>query len=483
MLRFLCFIAILLTSPLATAQEALPDARVIVSRDVDYPGGDLATIFDTTLDACQAACLSNSQCTAFTFNQRSNACFPKVDGGVVSPYEGAVSARVVRTTPQARALAATRGAELAFLGAADLDAARSLAARLGRLHAADEFSAEELLDAARQARGQGNLMRAFRLTGAATTITDNPAHWLEYARLGRIATGATSQETNTARRAALPAAINAYLRATGDAARATILEEMAQAFEADNRGRMMIPALRLSLDIAPRSATEEALERAIGLYGFRVADTEVESDSATPRVCALFSEPLVQASVDYTPYVQLPDQRLVVSVDEAKLCVDGVMHGERYRVVLREGLPAESGEELVRDVELSFYVRDRSPSVRFTSRAYVLPRMGDIAIPVETVNLDRIELSLAQVSDRNILRAIQDDLFASPLYAWQAEYFEDQIGTPFWEGSAEVSGALNADSVSRLPLTEALEGQPPGVYVLQASVAGADPYDDPPATQ
>ena len=41
MLRFLCFIAILLTSPLATAQEALPDARVIVSRDVDYPGGDL----------------------------------------------------------------------------------------------------------------------------------------------------------------------------------------------------------------------------------------------------------------------------------------------------------------------------------------------------------------------------------------------------------------------------------------------------------
>ena len=44
----------------AAAQEAVPDARVAMSADMDYPGGDLAAIFDTTLDACQNACLANS---------------------------------------------------------------------------------------------------------------------------------------------------------------------------------------------------------------------------------------------------------------------------------------------------------------------------------------------------------------------------------------------------------------------------------------
>jgi len=465
------------------AQDAVPEARTVISRDVDFPGGDLAAIFDTTLDACEAACLANSQCTAFTFNQRTDSCFPKVDAGVVTPYEGAVSARILRTPDIVQQRAATRGAELDFLPAPLVAEARDLATRIGRMHSVDEFGARELLDAAGRARSNGNLLAALRLTGAATALTDEPSHWLEYGLLARTISAETSEETNRIRRNALPAMLNAYLRAESPAIRATILNDMALALEDRGEGRLMIPALRLSLDLAPRDDTQAALDRAIGLYGFRVADTEVESDSASPRICALFSEPLVQAGLDYGPYVQLPDPRLAISVDGAKLCVDGVNHGDRYRLVLREGLPAQSGETLAQPVELTLYVRDRSPSVRFTSRSYVLPRMGEIAVPVETVNLDTIDLSLARVSDRNILRAMQEDLFASPLYPWQEEFFAAQIGTPFWEGTASVGGELNRDTLNRLPLTEALEGQPPGVYVIRAAVPGADPYDQPPGSQ
>ena len=467
----------------AAAQEAVPDARVAMSADMDYPGGDLAAIFDTTLDACQNACLANSQCTAFTFNQRSNSCFPKVDTGSVEPYQGAISGRVFRTTPQTRALADIRRVDLAFLTEGDLAAARNLAAQIGRLHAAGELSAAQLLDAAAIQRGREDYLGALRLTGAALSLTDRSDLWLEYGRLARIATGGASGEVTTARRNALPAVINAYLRAPDASTQATILSDMAYALEGDQRGRLMIPALRLAQDISPRRDTEAALERAIGLYGFRVADTQVDSDSATPRICALFSETPVPAGVDYSTYVQLPDPRLAVSVNDTQLCIDGVVHGERYRIVLREGLPAESGETLVRPVELTLYVRDRSPSARFVSRAYVLPRMGDIAIPLETVNLDTVDLTLARVSDRNILRTMQEDMFASPLYAWQEDFFVDQIGEVFWEGAADVTGTLNQDSLTRLPLSEALAGQPAGVYVLTAKVPGADPYDNVPAAQ
>src|SRR5690606_13580797 len=50
-------------------------------------------------------------------------------------------------------------------------------------------------------------------------------------------------------------------------------------------------------------------------------------------------------------------------------------------------------------------------------------------------------------------------------------------------GTATVTTELNRDVLTRLPLTEALAGQPAGVYVLSAAVPGADPYDNPAASQ
>jgi len=101
-----------------------------------------------------------------------------------------------------------------------------------------------------------------------------------------------------------------------------------------------------------------------------------------------------KTSADYTPFVQLLDTQLVVTTDGQQLCIDGVTHGERYTFVLRPGLPAASGEELIRQVELTLYVRDRTPALRFAGRAYVLPRLGDIAVPIETVNMAQVDLTV-----------------------------------------------------------------------------------------
>ena len=49
-------------------------------------------------------------------------------------------------------------------------------------------------------------------------------------------------------------------------------------------------------------------------------------------------------------------------------------------------LPAAApGEELLRDVTLDAYVRDRSPTVSFSGRAYVLPKTAEAALPVTTI--------------------------------------------------------------------------------------------------
>lgn len=488
MMRFLLLSAFLaLVAPSVMAQDSgsapVPDARVAISRNVDFPGADLATYFDTTLDACEAACLANSQCVAFTFNQRSNACFPKAAVTTVQPFQGALSGRVFPTDRAVLANAPARVADLSFLDSFMIDQARGLANDIGRFHSSDELSAAELIKGATERRAAGDLMTAFRYMGAAVAVADRADLWIEYGRLGQTATSADSDAINEARSRALPAFVNAYLRALDDATRTTALTEMAPVLERLGYGRLMIPALRLAQSIAPRRDTEAALDRAIGLYGFNIADTQVDSDSATPRICVNFNADLVQAGVDYAPFVQLSDAAFTVDVNGSQLCIDGVVHGERYRVVLREGLPASDGEELARAVELNLYVRDRSPAVRFTSRAYVLPRLADVALPIQTVNLTEVSLTLSRVSDRNLLRTMQEGLFAAPLYDWQQDYFDDQIGERIWDGTATVATELNTDVLTRVPLDQALSGQPAGVYVLSAAVPGADPYENPAASQ
>ena len=487
MRRLVLALLLALPATLTQAQDLspspVPDRHAAISRGVDFPGGDLTSIFDTTLDACEAACLADARCTAFTFNQRAGACFPKGSVTAVTPFDGAISGRIVTTDPQVLGEVPARQAELAFIGPDTLAEARDLALRIGRFHSTDEQDSRDLLAAADERRAAGDTLAAYRLTGAAVALSDRADLWLDYGRLALdLAAGGEGSAAQATTRA-LPPLVNAYLRAGDPALRASVLADLARALENDGRGRDTIPALRLALDLGGGREAEAALDRAIGLYGFRVADTQVDSDAATPRICVNFSEDLVQAGVDYAPFVQLADVAFTAEATGNQLCIDGVAHGERYRLVLRAGLPAASGETLARPVDLSLYVRDRSPAVRFTSRAYVLPRTGDIALPVETVNLADIDLRLFRVSDRNILRSMQDGFFAQPLYDWQQPWFEETLGVPVWDGSASVAQDLNRDILTRLPLTEALSGQPAGVYVLTAAVPGADPYEKPPATQ
>ena len=69
-----------------------------------------------------------------------------------------------------------------------------------------------------------------------------------------------------------------------------------------------------------------------------------------------------------------------------------------------------SGEVLRRDVAISSYVPDRSPTVRFPGRAYVLPASGDLGLTMSTINADEVELTLYRMSDRNLVAALRDDL-------------------------------------------------------------------------
>ncbi|MFC2966965.1 alpha-2-macroglobulin family protein [Acidimangrovimonas pyrenivorans] len=473
-----------LTLPAHADDSPIPQRRLVLSNDIDFPGGDIGKIFDTTIDACERACLANPDCHAFTFNLRAGACFPKTGVEQTIPFAGALSGRVIDTPKAVLARAVTRRAELSFLRGRDLDVALKQARGLADRLVTGEWTARQLLDSARAAEKAGNPDAAARYTGAALNLTDAADQWVDYGRLLLAAQYNSKRLSRSEYRSrALSAAINGYLRADGKPVRASALAVMAQALEQLGRGRDMIAPLRLAQSLQPRDDIAALLETAIGKYGFRITGHEVQSDSASPRICADFSEALVSAGVDYAPFVQLPDTGLSVEAEGRQLCVSGVEHGRRYQLTFRKGLPAKSGESLVKPVTLTLYVRDRSPSVRFPGRAYVLPRAGTAALPVKTVNVEHLELSLARVSDRNLIRAIQDDYLGKPMSRYQLRNFGSDMAENVWKGTADVAMEVNRDMTTRLPMEDALKGLPAGVYALTATIPGADPYDTPAATQ
>ncbi|UWQ58183.1 alpha-2-macroglobulin family protein [Leisingera caerulea] len=481
----LYFIAFITFSTTAWAGPEVPDYRYRSYADTDFYGADLQPLFDTDLESCARACSAQADCAGFVFNQRANACFPKSVLAQSSPYAGAMSAVKQPAAPALAAAAASRAARLDFLPEQDLQRAAAFARTLGLDYPLTANDPAEARAAARTQLREGDDLAALRWMAQAVVLGDEAADWTQFSAY-LLRTAKDSRNRSQQRRyfaQAYAAALNGYLRAAAPAAQAEALAAAADAQQVRSQGRAMLPLLRLAQDIAPDTARAAQLEDAIAKHGFRVLTSTVESDSAAPRICAEFSEDLEQAGTDYENYVRLPEGSLAVTAQGRQLCLDGAEHGKRYRITLRRGLPAADGEQLYKDVELTHYVRDRAPEVRFPGRAYVLPAGGLAALPVETVNLTELDLRLRRVSSRNVLRTLQEGYFAKPLSQWEDKHFAADIAEEIWTGSAEVDTALNQAMTSRLPLDQALTGAKPGLYALTARVPGADPYEDADATQ
>jgi len=469
---------------IAQTQDQVPAKRFILTRDADLPGGDIASSFDTTIEACQRACLSNEACNAITFNTRNNSCFLKAHPGDYAPYSGAISAEVVAASKGTAQRAATRAAELSFVNTGDLAASTDQAAGLALLHSTGHWSAaEHLAEAARQEAANAPL-RASDFVGAALGRDDSAENWADYARLLAQAAANSPQSRATLQRRTFLASINAYLRAETAGLRHSILVTMADVMQMRGDGKSSVKALRLAQSLQRRDDTGRLLDAAIAKYGFRITGNDVQSDSARPRICAQFSDDLVATGQDYSSFVQSAVTGLTVEkTGDQQLCVEGVEHGARYTLTFRAGLPAADGQTTAKPFTITAYVRDRSPAVRFTGRAYVLPRGAEAALPVETVNTAHLALTLYRVSDRNILRAIQNNYFSEPMSSWREDAFRGEVGREVWKGEADVAQQVNRDMTTRLPLQAALAGQVAGIYALKAVIPGQDTSEISPAWQ
>ena len=303
----------------------------------------------------------------------------------------------------------------------------------------------------------------------AATAPEDSGNWLRLARtIFQIRPSTTSEQTFFLERASTAAYI-AYQRAGNAADEADALAVLGRALSERKLWRPALDSLRMSLDMREVADVRGSYEKLRDEHGFRLMDYSVDSDAASPRACFQFSEELAKRT-DFAPFLALAGTDKPALTSEGKqLCVDGLKHGERYNISLRAGLPSTVKETLPKSAEFNIYVRDRKPFVRFTGRAYVLPRTGQRGIPLVSVNTPAATVNVFRIGDRNLINTVIDSDFQRSLNRYELSSLGGERGVKVWSGELATATTLNQDVTTAFPVDSALGDLQPGVYVMTAA--------------
>jgi uncharacterized protein YfaS (alpha-2-macroglobulin family) len=297
---------------------------------------------------------------------------------------------------------------------------------------------------------------------------DDTATWLRLARAILQIRPADDKERALLLERASTAAYIAYQRTKTPGEEADSLVILGRVFSDRKLWRPALDALRLALDQREVADVRAQYERLRDEHGFRLLDYSVDSDASSPRACFQFSEELPGKRADFSPFVAVAGvDRPAVSADDTQLCVEGLKHGERYAVTLRAGLPSVK-ETLAKSADFTIYVRDRKPFVRFTGKAYVLPRTGQRGIPVVSVNTKAVAIKIYRIGDRNLTDTVVGSDFQRNFDRYEVERLATERGIKVWSGDLAIEPTLNADVTTAFPVDEAVGDIAPGVYVMVA---------------
>ncbi|MDB5549328.1 MAG: alpha-2-macroglobulin-like, partial [Tardiphaga sp.] len=301
---------------------------------------------------------------------------------------------------------------------------------------------------------------------------EDGSNWLRLARSVFQLRTTTSAEQFLFNERAATSAYLAYQRAGNAGEEAEALAVLGRALSEQKLWRPALDALRLSLDLREVADVRGRYEKLRDERGFKLLDYTVDSDSASPRACFQFSEDLAKR-VDFAPFLALAgSDKPALSADGKQLCVEGLKHGERYSVNLRAGLPSQVKETLPKSAEFNIYVRDRKPFVRFTGRAYVLPRAGQQGIPLVSVNTRSVNVQVFRIGDRNLINTVLGSDFQRALSTYELDSLGNERGAKVWSGELATATTLNADVTTAFPVDQAIGALQPGIYVMTAAAKG-----------
>lgn len=270
------------------------------------------------------------------------------------------------------------------------------------------------------------------------------------------------------------AAYIGYQRALQTRTQGEALAVLAAALARRSYWRPALDAYKTSLALRDDAGVRQAYDKLYATRGFRILNYNVENETSKPRLCITFSELLKRGKIDFAQFISVNGQDpQAVNAEDNQLCIDGVKHGQRYEITVRAGLPANVDDSLPKTSELTVYVQDRSPTVRFTGKSYVLPSRGQSGVPVVSINATQLDIEIYSIGERNLVGAVANGTVNAQLSRWQLSDIAQQSGQRVYQGRLEVRPQLNKEVTTTIPVNEAVPELKPGVYAAVAMFRNA----------
>ena len=238
-----------------------------------------------------------------------------------------------------------------------------------------------------------------------------------------------------------------------------------------------------------RSEEREKLRQAAAARNeetFAFIRYRTDMSGAAPVACLVFTAPL-DPEADYSPYVQVvPQKSLTYSANGEELCVGGLTFSDSRELTLKAGLMAADGRELESDETVKIDFQDRPPYVGFKGGGVILPRLDADGLPIETVNVDKLNVEVSRVNDRALAfkRITEGITRAQGGYGYlYGDEDPDDVAVTVWSGEMDVASVQNSPVVSVFPLEQAVGQLEPGAYFVKVTDARENLGNEGPAAQ
>ncbi|MBL8664068.1 MAG: alpha-2-macroglobulin family protein [Candidatus Odyssella sp.] len=241
-----------------------------------------------------------------------------------------------------------------------------------------------------------------------------------------------------------------------------------------------IAAYEDSLKLDASQTVRNRLTAMVMQYRHQVVQSRADVEGEQPRLCLTFSKNLPeQDPAIFSRYVTIePAVKAAFDAKERTLCISGVSFSQSYRVTVRQGLPSTGALIVPRTETFVIAVPDRPVTLAFRSRAYILPKASRQGIPLSTVNVERAEIKVLRINDKNLIGEITGERIRELLYEHSARKIEENQGELVWTGRMRIQGERNKEAVTALPFGEIVKDPKPGIYVVLARSVGKKKADD-----
>jgi uncharacterized protein YfaS (alpha-2-macroglobulin family) len=197
---------------------------------------------------------------------------------------------------------------------------------------------------------------------------------------------------------------------------------------------------------------------------------KLDTGGASPQACLAFSLPLAHAGVvHFEDYVRIdPAAKVSLQPNGNRLCIGGLAFEKHYTVTIAQGLPSDGTAVSLSPETVPVSFGEMPPHVGFADSGFILSRDQVKGMPIETVNVDKVKVTVSRIGDRILARTELGK-------AWQdteGEYDPETgtsastIAVPVWTGELTVKKRLNEQVITGFPIADILTPRKPGAYSI-----------------